>query len=254
MPDPAATTPRRTKSSCLTVLVSLGVLAVVLWIVGWIVFALAIVSGSEFSPDTFELRRFWFLRIPGTQWQVSPTARETPESLVPAASRHFLPASPNATPRWETVQNGYPTAPHHAYNDCYLLVDRLADVRFAWLNSELVTWLSLHADLEPLFWADVAELARDGHYLATTEFIEAAQRSQTADEYQRNTRAALTATFTRLGDYRRNGGDHAKAIEYYTAALDRDEHHRPAREGRAAAYADSGQDAQAAADRKRLDE
>lgn len=140
------------------------------------------VSGSEFSPNTFEQRQFSYYEIPFVKIQVMPVQR----SAVPSGLHNLLMANslipPSKTPdRWDLVATNQ-TEGYSPECDAAILANYLNDD--PWAGNRWTLWTEEHADLANVFWAKVADMARFSRYLIIPSLFRAAERADSAKELE----------------------------------------------------------------------
>lgn len=137
------------------------------------------VRGTEFSPQTFERRRFSVIRAPIIGWQLTGVSH----TAVPAPVEEQLIADKLITPRpkdqsWDciTLESGAGGRD----GDAKILTDFLdangpGDVRI-WID-----WTEKHPESAKVFWPVVMQTAEEGMYLLMPDLFRAARSADEKD-------------------------------------------------------------------------
>lgn len=141
-------------------------------------FAWGVIFGSEFNPDTFQSRSFWYLRVPGTGFPITRRTVEDSSSVLQKslAGSGWIAAGAAGRQRWDLVRDNWPRRNSHDF-DAAVLVSYLEAPAGAGEN-RWVQWNLRHPSAAAVFWPAVADLARSGNYVLTPDLF------RLAGEYQ----------------------------------------------------------------------
>ena len=177
-PLPHPSSPKQDRSAVW--LIALGLLILFLvslpFLLTWIATS-SRVSGSEFSPDTFQTRTFQYFRVPGIRLQLYSTRYSQPQA-TPGASFDILKHLQNKSsqsPRWDLVeaQQGATTEKYPAA----LLVGAL-EIRNSTYTPLWEHWSAAHPAKAAILWPLVQQLALDGQYLLIPQLLSNALESE----------------------------------------------------------------------------
>jgi len=172
------------------------------------------VEGEEFSPQTFDRRRYTFYCVPFTRWQISPTFRTDYSSSLESKLRgdQLVRTSSPETTRWDLVSVGSSFGRDRAA--AALLTDILDGYSaYGWEE-----WTDQHAARAKLLWPAVQETAELGAYELLPDLFELASWKTTDDEFPQQLRQHLANAYQQLaGDYSREG-DASRAQQLRDAA------------------------------------
>lgn len=152
----------------------LGVLAVVAFVV--LTFVFGHVSGEEFSPEKFIIRRFVYWQVPVINLQVWPVSFTKVSGNEDALAKHIRMNRLNGDvslepPKWDIVsmnQVGRATK----RGDASILTSYLQQPQGAGMESWL-TWSTDHPHLAAELWPLVARLAHEDLYPVVATLLEA---------------------------------------------------------------------------------
>lgn len=174
----------------------------------------SLVIGEEFSPQTFETRRFTYSRLP---WFGTPLSRRTvtdstavPQQLLLSQG---LVVDPGGEPRWDLVSDNWQPE-HSADFDAAILVGYLRmgnpDGEDYW-----PAWNDANPDHAQVLWPLVAELAREDLYLVLPPLfriaMEVGDGQPGATAFSDRLRATSAAEVRLLARAEREAGDAARA-------------------------------------------
>jgi hypothetical protein len=163
------------------VLVAAGGLLVVGYlstrIFGW-------VSGEEFSPDSFQRRRFSYYEIPLIHLQITPVSRESSTNPLENHLATDMLGQSAVEPRWDLVwaRQG---AQSPEFGDASILCAYL-DARDS--NGDLFwkTWTEKNPQLAKKLWTTVLELAQQQLYLLVPDVFALAAQATDAASLEQN--------------------------------------------------------------------
>lgn len=142
------------------------------------------VIGSEFSPNTFESRSFFYLRVPGTKVALTKRYLETSESFARTlVNDRWIVEHDPANPRWDLVSDNFT---NYRSPDCDArhltgeLNRRNDKYEYYWSK-----WTDKFPQRARVLWPLVAEFSRQGMYVYLTELFEFTRGADglTDDEY-----------------------------------------------------------------------
>jgi tetratricopeptide (TPR) repeat protein len=195
------------------------------------------VIGSEFSPNQFDRREYFYYRIPLVRLQVTPVYRNgsTNDLERHIRAQPYIPKEPQSSPRWDVVRtacNGVETGRGDAEILCNYLDSTVDGGQLRWLQ-----WSQQHPNLAKHLWPAVAKLAQQNLYILVPGLFQLAANADTKkpDEFKRRLDATLSLEYQRLGDHHRELEEYEQAVDRYNDALSHDPQRKPALEGRARA-------------------
>ena len=199
-----------------------GILAlIVLPIIVIYLFVGGQIFGEEFSPDDFSRRQFSYNVMPlfkvtlrGIQHQNSTSAFE--QSLVTGG---WITVPPE-TKRWHLIYDSGPQNDSPDF-DASILTSLLNESTTDGANF-WQTWNDTHPKLGKILWPAVAKLARNNLYWATPDILQAAKNVTGDDDphFKPLLDKQVAAAFADQADILHMAGDHSKAIEFYTIAIE----------------------------------
>lgn len=174
----------------------------------------SLVTGEEFSPQTFESRRFVYYRLP---WFGVPFSKRTvldstsvPQQLLLSDG---LVNDPGGEPRWDLVSDNWQPE-HSADFDAAILVNYIR-MEGAEGESFWPAWNDTNPGHAGVFWPLVAELARENLCLALPALFRLAMEIEDGkpDEpvFAQNLFAAAADEVRLLAAAERGAGDTARA-------------------------------------------
>ena len=135
------------------------------------------VNGEEFSPSTFKRRQFYYYEVPWIHVQVSPIFRDdsTDEVSTYLKSTDWLTLTPKSAEPWHLV-SGYSGSQARQRGDASILTHYLdavdADGSHYWED-----WSQANAAHAKVLWQEIAEVARQQHYLLIPTMMALAEQS-----------------------------------------------------------------------------
>ena len=212
------------------------------------------VTGEEFSPGSFDRRQFSYLEIPLLRLQVSPVRRELrtgPLESYLAANNLIPPADAASRSRWDLVAVLRGLASDDpggtGWGDAQILCQYLDSVDSQGTNVWL-DWTQRNPSLASVLWPMVAKIARHGLYMMVPDMLAAAQRCRTGTELQQSLDRLVSKRCLELANWMQALGQHDRAVELFTSALDHAPRSSSALRGRAASLHRLGKADLAAAD------
>ncbi|MCA9169602.1 MAG: hypothetical protein KDB23_18140 [Planctomycetales bacterium] len=181
------------------------------------------VQGTEFCPQTFELRRYSFFRLPFTDLQVTPVSRDyrTSGFIAQLRSDAYVSRLSSGT-RWDVVEV-YDGGQHNS---------GMADVLVSYLepgpdrvSTVWSTWSDDHPHLAQRFWPIVQRaVIANGYALLPALFDFAARTEETADdtklaEFSAELQRVLVAEATGLARDTAAAGERTEARRLYELVL-----------------------------------
>ncbi len=217
------------------------------------------VRGEEFSPYSFQRRRFHYYEIPLVELQITPVQHMdttgSVEDYLRNPSNDLLafppPAAGQPPERWDLVwarRGGGETAAGDAQILCNYLKALNAEDEKAWL-----AWSKQHPEAARLLWPIIAKLAEQELYFFVPDLFDIARLEETVATLRRRVHNKLGDLYREMADVQRALGRHDQAIELYSESLNYTPHNLAALRGRAEAYGETGDDGLAAEDRAEAD-
>jgi hypothetical protein len=152
------------------------------------------ISGTEFSPQTFQVRSFSYRRIPGTKIRLSATVLGPASSPVTKPVLQHLTAS-TASPRWDILQVSEGAASEQRPPS---ILQTLLEARGVGADRHWDEWSTAHPDLAKVLWPIVQQQAIDSHYAIIPELCEIAMNSDSPDRLQSQCDAAIATYLKNL--------------------------------------------------------
>ena len=179
---------------------------------------LGFTEGSEFSPDDFTSRSFFYNRIPFFNWTIfgkkyDDTTTDFEKSLL---ADGLIPQSGSSTKTWHLYRDLGSESDGRPSSDCdaRILVEYLqlpssdSDKVFYWED-----WNEKHPELAKVFWPRIAELARHEMYLAIPDIMRLAMSVPTGEEitdqvesFDEQLTKMTAAAFQLLGELDKSNG------------------------------------------------
>ncbi len=216
-------TPRPTAASgriplWIKILMGVLIVIVIFVILAGVTLIFGRVEGTEFSPQTFNRRKYVFWQLPVVRLKVYSIQREDKTSPL---ERHLIAQklipTVTAITDWDlvTVQTGTSAA---QVNDPQVLMDYLDMSDFGgyqvWLR-----WTEDHAELAKIFWPVIARLVRGNLYVHLPEFFRLARVAKDAEQFGADLTAAELRLHRELGARWERQGDLELALAHFKAAL-----------------------------------
>ena len=135
------------------------------------------VSGEEFSPDTFERRRFHYFQIPIVRFQVTGMKRRDQGiGMADTVEDHAPNVDSAATVKTWDLVSSQRTGADKWLGDAKILCDLLTteDTKRAFLWQ---TWSEKYPHLADRFWPVVADTAQAGSYILMPDLFELAGKA-----------------------------------------------------------------------------
>jgi hypothetical protein len=175
----------------------------------------SVVTGEEFSAQTFESRRFVYYRLP---WFGVPLSKRTVFDSTSVTQQLLLSdglvTDPGGEPRWDLVSDNWQPE-HSADFDAAILVNYLR-MEGAPGDSFWPAWNDTNPGHAGVFWPLVAELARENLYLALPVLfrlaMEVGDGKPGEPEFAQNLFAAAAGEVRLLAGAERGAGDTARAV------------------------------------------
>lgn len=145
------------------------------------------INGEEFCPETFQVRRFEYSRIPWTQIRLAPTLYSSSSAVNGTfgilKKLKTVPAS-----RWDVIEVRQSNIVN--VRDPHLLV-RLLSTKSANGASYWEEWTVRHDDLAILFWPMVQRAAIENKYRIMPDLFDLAERGLSPIELESRCQALL---------------------------------------------------------------
>ena len=178
-------------------------------------------SGTEFSPDDFTTRRFDYAVMPLFGWTVKGIGYDntTPAISELLVADNLITVQTNMPQRWLLVDDDTPGRPA-GDRDARFLVRYLNEVNDT-SNPYWVTWNDEHPNCAPIFWPEIAKLARQDMFLAIPEIMEFAHdfSDDNAEEFQQQLNELTVKAWFDLGSMDARQGNHERAVERFDEAI-----------------------------------
>ncbi len=178
----------------------------------------SMVDGEEFSPDTFETRRFQYYRIPIIGWPVTNRAIEDSSSVLQQAllSDGYITLPPKNTARWDLVREIWYSGTSPDFDAAIL--DKYLTMSDDGSNSRWFNWNDENPDRATVFWPAIADLARANQYVLMPDLFRLAINSPKAktradDPFQQELQKLARQLLTEQARRFRQSGDTAGAVE-----------------------------------------
>lgn len=169
-----------------------GVLVAILGSVS-LVLIFGSVTGTEFSPQTFQLQRYRFWRIPGLRLQVTPTVRDalTEPFAGDFTVQKWLAIDPQQPVEWhrleDSVLGGTPECDPRILRE-YLGFDRYSTDKPRWQ-----AWSHDHPELADVLWPLVSTAAQRKQYYVIPDIFRVAETSDSPDDLREKINKILDA-------------------------------------------------------------
>jgi len=176
-----------------------------------------LVTGQEFSPDTFKRRSFTYHQIPLVGWQVTPIwyVDQTNDLEQYVVTEKLLPPVASQA-RWDLVHAVEGTSNTHG--EARILCRYLDAVdkngAHVWLD-----WSQTHKDLAKILWPAITEVAREQLYSFVPTLLRLARSATAVDQFQSDLDQTLADHYLALAQAFESLGRHEEAVELYSAAL-----------------------------------
>lgn len=213
-----------------------------------------VVSGEEFSPDTFQRRTYLYYELPLVRWKITPVFRSVqPTQLEKLLVKRKYVGPKTPAKRWDLVFARRSEEPW-LQGDALILCDYL-DAYDAENNmvSFWETWTSDHPQLAKILWPEVVSLARENRYYLIPPLFELTHEYDQPQRLQEGINQALADQYDLLGATELESGDLEAAIDCYSKALQHQPGRRSSLEGRADCYEQLGDADKARQDRAAID-
>jgi hypothetical protein len=216
-----------------------------------------VVSGVEFSPDTFSQREFRYYELPLLRWRISRVYHVDltgPLEKRVRDDKNLFPPAKAKPPRWHLVAM---ERSRTTYTDDALIVWRYfneeSDAPRRWLK-----WNREHPELAKILWPAIVEVCRGERYIFAPSLFAAAEQFTTdqakkefpASEFRTLIGETLAEQYVQLATAEQGLERHKEAVELFTAALAHDANDIAALRGRALSYVALREAAKANADRE----
>ena len=172
-------------SGCLYVLLAVFGLLIALGVLSFS----SSISGTEFSPNTFQTRSFAYARIPGTRIRVAPTSLGASIATVSIDVLKHLPNS-NRTQEWHVTSiMGESNVTHGASVLVEALKQRTSDGQDVW-----GAWSIRHPKSASFFWPLVQQVAFQQLYECIPELLQVAEAEDDPVSLEREALAVVVQT------------------------------------------------------------
>lgn len=246
-----ATTTRATGSGTRGLWIVLGLVAllVVFLVLLFCSLVFGTVWGEEFSPDTFDRRTFTYQEIPLIHVQIWPITRTNSASSLEQllTKNKLIPASTNATPRWDLVSMTH-VKPGSEKCDARILCLYFGNEGLA-PNTVWLDWTQSNAELAKVFWPVVAKVARQQLYIFVPDLFEAARQATDPKKFQAELDLLLARKYREFGELQQGLEHHEDALTLLNESLGYRAESAAALRARAKSYEALGETDKAAADR-----
>jgi hypothetical protein len=184
------------------------------------------VYGEEFSPNTFQRRRFSYYEIPLIHLQITPISREDYSNTLEKQlvdEKLVLSGEPNHA-RWDLVwaRQGAQSPSH---GDASILCAYL-DARGEHHNLRWKSWTDENPQLAEILWATVRRLADQQLYLLVPDVFGLAGQATEPSSFQQAVSELLADRYELLARTQRELGDYPSARQLAQEGL----HHDPNRQ------------------------
>ena len=203
------------------------------------------VQGEEFSPDTFQRRRFSYFELPLLRVQVTPIDRiDITNSLEKHLTANGFIAPQNAaSPQWDlvTVSSSSEVAEE---GDALALCNYLDAVDSNGGNFWL-QWTKDNDAKAKVLWPEAARLARQQLYILLPDLFRAAKGPGDAAQLRAEIARIAAQRCVQLAAAQQQLEEHEIAVELFSQALEYEPQNADYLQQRAASYASLGQQQQA---------
>ena len=178
------------------------------------------VAGSEFAPDGFRRRNFYFYQIPFLELQITPVFRsDSSNNLEEHLKLKKIVSSSKTARRWDSVL--VTTGSVVSEGDAWILSNYL-DTTDAKGNLVWLTWTKSAENNQKFkpFWAAVHRAAELKAYFMIPDLFGVAVDSPNSDQFQLKIDSVMVANLTAAGDDYASIGDHQRANELYSVAVE----------------------------------
>jgi hypothetical protein len=201
--------------------------AAVLLVIGYVSTRIfGAVYGEEFSPSTFQRRRFSYYEIPLVHLQITPISREDYSNTLETqlADEKLVLSGESHDARWDLVwaRQG---AQGPSYGDASILCAYL-DARGEQQSLRWKTWTDENPELAKILWATVGRLADQQLYLLVPDVFGLAAQATEPSSFQQAVSDLLADRYELLARTQRELGDDPLARQLAQEGL----HHDPNRQ------------------------
>jgi len=149
------------------------------------------ISGTEFTPNTFQTRSFSYSRIPGTRTRLSPTSLGPPTAVASIDVLKHLPTL-NRTQQWQVASVvGAPGETHGANVLANALNQRSPDGNDVW-----GAWSVRHPTVAAVFWPLVQQVAFQQLYECIPELLQIAELADDPVSLERESLSVIVRATT----------------------------------------------------------
>lgn len=193
---------------------------------GVVVFIFGSVSGQEFSPQKFRIRRFSYYQIPLLRLQILPVRFSPVGGTEDALALHVRQNQLNksvagSTTEWHVVE--MQEAGRATFvGDANILTNYLKQPGAAGTDDWL-EWSTEHSDSAELLWDAVARMADKKMYVLIPELMEMARRESTAADLESAISTLLAKELRQFSKAYSETGDGAQADVLAKLAAEYDE-------------------------------
>lgn len=177
------------------------------------------VSGTEFSPTTFEVRQFSYYELPVVHLQLTPVERSNQSPVLDSflENEKLLPPSGGSNVDWHlvsversgiTVQEG----------DAELLVRYLQASGFG-VNISVLDWSKKHPELAKAFWPVIIRIARRHEYILIPDVFSLALEAKTPQELSDSLHRDLAQRYQKWAEVEHEAGRVEVALDKLDEAL-----------------------------------
>ncbi len=197
-------------------------------IVSMILYSNSFRSGTEFSPDTFQTREFNYQKFPFSNWVISGVEYERYKGGCgpKLITDNWIKARPEK--HWDLVNDSSVNPNKSADCDARYLVDYLQQYQYSDVGNTNQTnrWLRYcddHPKCAAVFWPIIADMARQGMYLAIPAVMEFGDKTVDEDnveEYEAALKKEAAAAYLKFGSIDEANLDLPRALSRYKQAVE----------------------------------
>ncbi len=199
----------------------LGIATVVgiLFIVFIATISFGVVSGEEFSPDSFARRSFVYYEIPLIGQQVTPIGRDDTTNALESylCTQKLVPVKSSTKPRWDLVCARRGTM--EVFRGDAAILCAYLDAEDKKGNHYWKTWTEEHPKLAKILWRAIARVAGQQLYIFAPEMLELAKAANDPNNFSRELDRTLARKYRGLGEIQQDLDQHETAVELLTEAL-----------------------------------
>ena len=177
------------------------------------------VAGTEFSPDRFASRDYWFYRLPPFELQITPIYRSpaTPPLAQYLKNTNLVPINQSSQPQWHQVSQT--SIRGQIQGDAAILLRYLDAGQSVNHSSPWEAWTRKKTELAQVLWPHIATLAKDKKYIFIPEVMEIANFAKDPDQLEIEVAAKLSEKYGLAGEAAMQQEQFSDAVQLFTTAI-----------------------------------